>query len=167
LHARTRLLLCLLIAAWGVLMTACVSAAPDPAETHVAAARETLSSFLGMLAGGEYAQAAELYAGPLDSMQVWNPEIDVQDVAGLIGYGCESRLLQCLPVRSITLVEDAPSGELVFNVEFTRAGETLFVRGPCCGATSTEMPDQSTFAFRVQPTAGGGFVVLDLPPYVP
>jgi hypothetical protein len=160
-------LLCLLIGVCGVLMTACVSPAPDSADPDVAAARETLSSFLSMLAGSEYSQAAELYAGLLDSMQAWNPEIDAQDVAGLIGYGCESRLLQCLPVRSIAWVEDSPSGEFVFNVEFSQADGTLFVRGPCCGASPTEMPDQSTFAFRVQPTEGGGFVVLDLPPYVP
>jgi hypothetical protein len=29
------------------------------------------------------------------------------------------------------------------------------------------MPDQSVFPFRVQPKTGGGFVILDLPPYVP
>jgi hypothetical protein len=161
------LLIGVLIAAWGTCVTACASATPVPAGTDAAAAGETLSLFLSMLATGGYSQAAELYAGPLGSMQAWDPEIDAQDVGGLLGYGCESRLLQCLPVRSIVLMEKGAAGEIVFNVEFNLPDGTLFVRGPCCGATSTEMPDQSVFAFRVQPKAGGGFVVLDLPPYVP
>jgi hypothetical protein len=130
-------------------------------------AEETLSSFLSMLAAGDYTQAAEMYVGPLDSMQAWNPEIDAQDVGGLLGYGCESHLLQCLPVRSIVLAETVSGGEMMFNVEFSLPDGTLFVRGPCCGATSTEMPDQAVFAFRVKPQTDGGFVVMDLPPYVP
>ena len=166
MHARS-LLLVVLIAACAAIVTACGLSTPVPAGADAAAAEETLSSFLSMLAGGDYAQAAELYAGPLDSMQPWNPEIDEQDVGGLLGCGCESRLLQCLPVRSIVPERTGSGGEMVFDVEFSRPDGTLFVRGPCCGATSTEMPDQSVFAFRVQPQANGGFVVMDLPPYVP
>jgi hypothetical protein len=166
MHARS-LLLVVLIAACGAIVTACGLSTPVPAGADAAAAEETLSSFLSMLAGGDYAPGAELYAGALDPMQAWNPEIDAQDVAGLIGYGCESHLLQCLPVRSIVLEGTGPGGEMVFDVEFSLPDGTLFVRGPCCGATSTEMPDQSVFVFRVQPLADGGFVVMDLPPYVP
>lgn len=165
---RARLLLSgLLIAVCAGLVAACASATPTPAHEDTAAAHETLSSFLNLLAVGDYAQAAELYGGPLDSMQVWNPEIEASDVGALLAYGCESHLLQCLPVRSVSLAGSEAAGELAFDVEFSLADGTLFVRGPCCGATSTEMPDQSAFAFRVQPRAGGGFVVLDLPPYVP
>jgi len=166
MHMRS-LLVGVLVVGWGTCVTACASTTPVPDEAEAAAAGETLTSFLSMLAAGDYAHAADLYAGPLDAMQIWNPAIDAQDVAGLLGYGCESRLLQCLPVRSVVLAENGAGGEKVFNVEFSLADGTLFVRGPCCGATSTEMPDQSTFAFRVQPRAGGGYVVFDLPPYVP
>jgi len=151
----------------GLLAAGCTSTPSSPDEPDLASAEQTLSSFLGMLAEGEYAEAATLYAGPLDSMQVWNQEIEAGDVAGLLGYGCSGRLLQCLPVRSLTLAQTASSGELVFNVEFSLPDGTQFVRGACCGATSTEMPDQSEFSFRLQPKAGGGFIVLDLPPYVP
>ena len=157
----------LLIVACAGLVAACTAATPTPADEDTAAAQETLSSFLSLLAVGDYAQAAELYGGPLDSLQVWDPEIEASDVGALLGYGCESHLLQCLPVRSVALAGSEAAGELAFDVEFSLADGTLFVRGPCCGATSTEMPDQSAFAFRVQPRAGGGFVVLDLPPYVP
>jgi hypothetical protein len=151
----------------GLLAAGCSSTPSSTDGPDFASAEEALSSFLGMLADGEYAEAATLYAGPLDSMQGWNPEIDAGDVAGLLGYGCSGRLLQCLPVRSIVLAQIDASGELVFNVEFSLPDGTPFVRGACCGATSTEMPDQSVFPFRVQPKTGGGFVILDLPPYVP
>lgn len=160
------LLLGVWMAAWGALVAACASTAPIPAQTDVTAAEEALSSFLSMLASGEYDQAAGLYGGPLDTLQAWNPEIDAQDVGGLLGYGCEFHLLQCLQVRSIVLAEYG-GGEMVFNVEFSLPDGTQFVRGPCCGATSAEMPDQSVFVFRLQPQADGGFLVLDLPPYVP
>jgi hypothetical protein len=157
----------MLIVGFGILSAACGSVSPTPAGAQDGAAQETLSSFLDLLAVGDYEQAAALYGGPLDSLQAWNPEINPQDVAGLLEYGCVSRLLQCLPVRSIVLAETASGGEMVFNVELSLPDGTLFVRGPCCGATSTEMPDQSVFPFRVQPASDGGFAVLDLPPYVP
>jgi len=154
----------------GALAAGCSSTPSTPLgpdEPDLASAEQTLSSFLGLLADGKYAEASTLYAGPLEAMQVWNPEIEAGDVAGLLGYGCGGRLLQCLPVRSITWAQSDASGELVFNVEFSLPDGTPFVRGACCGATSTEMPNQSVFPFRVQPKPGGGFVILDLPPYVP
>ena len=160
-------LLCLVLILGGMLAADCSSPPSSPEVADTAAAEQTLASFLGMLADGEYAEASALYGGPLDAMQIWNQEIEAGDVAGLIGYGCSSRLLQCLPVRSLTLAQIAPSGELVFHVEFSLPDGTQFVRGACCGATSTEMPDQSEFPFRLQPEAGGEFIVLDLPPYVP
>ena len=160
-------MLCLVLILSGMLAAGCSSPPSSPEVADTAAAEQTLATFLGMLADGEYAEASALYGGPLDSMQVWNPEIDAGDIAGLIGYGCSSRLLQCLPVRSLTLARIASSGELVFNVEFSLPDGTQFVRGACCGATSTEMPDQSEFPFRLQSNAGGEFIVLDLPPYVP
>lgn len=150
-----------------LLPAGCARAAVDTATEDAAAAEEGLASFLDFLAEGDYTGAAELYGGPLDTLQAWNPELEPHDVAGLLRYGCESRLLQCLPVRSIALAERGPGGELVFRVEFSLPDGAIFVRGPCCGATSTEMPDQSVFLFRVQPNAGGGYLVLDLPPYVP
>lgn len=130
-------------------------------------AEQALASFLGLLSEGDYQEAAALYTGPLEALQIWNPEIDPQDVAALIGYGCDQHLIQCLPVRSITLAESSASGERTFHVEFELADGSAFVLGPCCGATATEMPPQSIFPFRVERKADGGFGVYDLPPYVP
>lgn len=157
----------LLLFACGLALAGCAAPAPTPEAEHAARAQEALTSFLGLLADGQYDQAAAKYAGPLDSLTSFNPELDPQDAAALIGYACGQRLLQCLPVRSIAPAE-APVGEdVLFNVEFSLEDGSLFVLGPCCGATSTEMPPVSRFAFRVRPDAAGGYSVLDLPPYVP
>jgi hypothetical protein len=61
----------------------------------------------------------------------------------------------------------APDGTVTVDVEFSLPDGTLFVLGPCCGATETEMPPVSSFAFRVQRQPDGAYAVLDLPPYVP
>jgi hypothetical protein len=55
----------------------------------------------------------------------------------------------------------------VFDVEFNNPDGSLFVRGPCCGATETEMPPESQFEYTVTKNAEGKFVVLNTPPYVP
>ncbi|MBM3121935.1 MAG: hypothetical protein FJZ97_07075 [Chloroflexi bacterium] len=157
----------LLLFACGLALAGCVAPAATPVDEGATGAQEVLTSFLGLLAGGQYEQAAAMYAGPLDSLHSFNPELDPQDAAALIGYACGQRLLQCLPVRSISLAE-APAGEdVLFKVEFSLEDGSLFVLGPCCGATSTEMPPVSSFAFRVRPDPAGSYSVLDLPPYVP
>ena len=158
---------CLMLLACGWVLAACATAAPSPVVEDGAGAQETLTTFLALLAGGQYEQAATLYAGPLDSLYSFNPELDTQDTAALIGYACDQRLLQCLPVRSITLAEANSGGDMVFNVEFSLEDGSLFVLGPCCGATATEMPPVSSFSFRVRPGSTGRYSVLDLPPYVP
>jgi hypothetical protein len=53
-----------------------------------------------------------------------------------------------------------------FTVQFEKPDGTLFVRGPCCGATEQEMPSQSDFVFTVV-RQGEGFAVQELPVYVP
>jgi len=163
---RSRWLVSLAMTVGAVLLAGCARTPPGP-EAQTAAAEKSLRTFLGLLAEAKYDEASGLYGGPVEVMQVWFPDQDPQDVAGLLSRACDSRLLQCLPVRSIQPAKAAVSGEIAYDVEFNLPDGTLFVRGPCCGATSTEMPYESTFTFRARPEADGGFVVLDLPPYVP
>jgi hypothetical protein len=158
---------CLLLLACGWMLAGCAAQPPTPEAVDRAGAQEALASFLGLLAGGQYDQAAALYAGPLDPLRSFNPDLDPQDAAALIGYACGQRLHQCLPVRSISLADAPSETDVIFNVEFSLEDGSLLVLGPCCGATSTEMPPVSSFVFHVRPGSAGGFVVLDLPPYVP
>ena len=142
----------------------------QPAQTSLpltaGEAGEVLVNFLTLLHNGKYAQAVPLYGGDYEALKVFNPEIDPNDPAALWRWSCDHQLLQCLEVRSVTfeqLVEDA----YIFQVEFNNPDGSLFVLGPCCGATETEMPPVSQFQFTVIRNADGRFVVMNTPPYVP
>jgi len=163
---RFRRLVSLVVSLGAVLAAGCARTSPGT-ETQPAAAQESLRTFLTLLAEGNYGEASRLYGGPVDAMQAWFPDQDPQDVAGLLGRACGNHLLQCLPIRSIQPARAAVPGEIAFDVEFSLPDGTLFVRGPCCGATSAEMPDESSFTFRVRPEADGSYPILDLSPYVP
>lgn len=151
------------VVAW--LLVRCASA---PVETTSEAdpARTTLIDFLTLLNTGSYEEATPYYGGEYEALQVFNTQIDPADRTALWSWACENRLLQCLEIRSVELLRQEEN-TFVFEVEFNNPDGSLFVRGPCCGATETEMPPQSKFAFRVTRSAEGSFVVLDTPPYVP
>ena len=114
----------------------------------------------------KYAEAAPLYGGNYEQLQVFNTQIDPEDHVALWAWACDHQLLQCLEVRSTTF--DRLEGDTyVFQVEFNNPDGSLFVLGPCCGADETEMPPLSQFEFKVMRTAEGRFVVMNTPPYVP
>lgn len=137
---------------------------PQSGETDQA--RQTLVAFFDLLHQGQYAEADELYGGDYEVLVYFNPTLAPEDHAALWRNACTINGAQCLPVRAATSKEQA--GDVsIFNVEFSNPDGTLFVLGPCCGATETEMPPVSQFEYRVQKAADGKFVVLDLPVYVP
>lgn len=140
----------------------------QPAETATDAneAQTTLINFLHLLNTGHYDEAVPLYGGEYESLQVFNPEIDPSNYVGLWTWACGNRLLQCLEVRSVTLMHQE-TDTYVFQVEFNNPDGSLFVLGPCCGATATEMPPVSQFEYTVMKNADGKFVVMNMPPYVP
>lgn len=139
----------------------CVSVSED-AEL----ARQTLVAFFGFLNQGQYAEADELYGGDYEVLIYYNPTLDPGAHVALWRNACAINGAQCLLVRTATLKEQA--GDVyVFTVEFNKPDGTLFVLGPCCGATETDFPPVSQFEYRVQRTEEGKFVVLDLPVYVP
>ena len=74
--------------------------------------------------------------------------------------------LKCLSIRTIVCEEEVSPTEFRFTVEFTNYDGSLFVLGPCCGATETEMPPQTQFVYTVK-RVEDRFLVQDLPVYVP
>ncbi len=151
-----------------ILLFFVAACAPAPAQTAPEAekARATLMEFLTRLHTGDYAEAIPLYRGDYEALKVFNPEIEPSDHLALWSWACDNRLLQCLAVRSATLLHQE-SDTYVFQVEFNNPDGSLFVLGPCCGADETEMPPESQFEFTVTKNAEGNFVVLNTPPYVP
>jgi len=131
-----------------------------------AAARQALTEFFGYLNSAEYDKAVDLYGGDYLMLREWNPEMDLQNYAGLLENGCEINGLQCLEIRSATL-KDQYLDIFIFTVEFNNPDGTLFTRGPCCGADETQQPPESQFDYRVQKTMDGKYLVLELPVYVP
>lgn len=151
-----------------ILILMLAACAPAPAQTASEAdrARATLMEFLTRLHTGDYAEAIPLYGGDYEALQVFNPEIEPSDHLALWSWACDNRLLQCLDVRSATLLHQE-SDTYVFQVEFNNPDGSLFVRGPCCGANETEMPPESQFEYTVTRNVEGRFVVMNTPPYVP
>ena len=144
-----------------LLLVACASGAQDSEM-----ALQALSDFFGALNSADYPRADALYGGTYETLTGWNPDVDPQDHVTLWEKGCTQNGLQCLTLRSATL-KDQGDGEFVFTVEFNNPDGSLFVRGPCCGASETDMPPVSQFEIHVVKTAEGKYLVTDMPVYVP
>ena len=158
-----------------ILLTSCIarpiaptptSPAPTSLPSTIGEAHDVLVNFLTLLHTKNYAQAVPFYGGEYEALQVFNPEIDSADYVALWTWACDNQLLQCLELRSATFKE-LRGDTYIFQVEFNNLDGSLFVRGPCCGATESEMPSVSQFEFRVSRNADGAFIVMDPPPYVP
>jgi heat shock protein HslJ len=139
-------------------------ASPEPSAEQ--AVQEALMRYFSLLSNGQYSQAVELYGGDYDTLTEWNPDIDPSDHAGLLERVCLMNGLQCLVVHEILTTERIGEDSYRFTVQFENPDGSLFVRGPCRGATEEEMPPQSDFVFTVV-RQGEGFAVQELPVYVP
>ena len=140
--------------------------APTSLPSTASAAQQVLIEFFTLLNEEQYTEADALYGGSYEGLQGNNPDIDPSDHATLWMRGCKQNGLQCLKVRSVTF-QRLEGDTHVFQVEFSNSDGSLFVRGPCCGASETDMPPQSLFEYKVATMADGKFVVMDTPPYVP
>ncbi|HEX6036208.1 MAG TPA: hypothetical protein VFY83_17345 [Anaerolineales bacterium] len=139
---------------------------PTSLPSTASEAHDALVNFLARLHAKNYAEAVPLYGGEYEQLQVFNPEIDPNDKVALWTWVCDNQLLQCLEVRS-TAFKEQVGDSYIFQVEFNNPDGSLFVLGPCCGATETEMPPVSQFEFTVTRNSEGKFVVMNTPPYVP
>lgn len=137
------------------------------AITTDGSAYSVLIQFFDHLHIGRYEKAASLYGGDYQLLIDQNPDTDPADYAALMRKACMYNGYQCLGVK-IAGIERKPSpDEYVFGVQFQNEDRSVFVLGPCCGASETEQPPVSFFEIRVLKTADGKFRVLDMPPYMP
>ena len=132
------------------------------AGPDVSDAQNALRDYLTALHTSNYVRGAELYGGDIELLQTCNPDI-TNDLPALFERACSQNGLQCLAPRSITYRASEVDGHH-FWVEFNNDDGTLFQQGPCCGETSG--PVISMFPFFVEQKRNG-FVVMELPPYVP
>jgi len=139
---------------------------PTSLPSTASEAHEVLVNFLTLLHTKNYKDAVPLYDGEYEQLQIFNNEIDPDDHSALWAWACDHQLLQCLEVRSATF-QELRGDSYVFQVEFSNPDGSLFVLGPCCGASETEMPSISQFEFTVSRTTNSKFVVMNTPPYMP
>lgn len=139
---------------------------PTPPTPDVESAREALIAYFSLLHAGRYSEAADYYGGTYDILRDWNPTVTPEDHATLFKNGCTINGLMCLRIGTIVREEQVSPTEFRFIVEFMNDDGTLFVLGPCCGATEEEMTPQTEFTFSVK-KVDDRFLVQDLPAYVP
>lgn len=137
---------------------------PNPLETQ---AQMDLVTFFEKLNQKQYEDAITQFGGSYEVLQGYNPDIDPEDKATLLKFGCEFNGLTCLQVYDAELKERISENEFLFNVRFRNPDGEVFVLGPCCGATEEEMPPVSTFEIHVTCDQEQNCQVLELPPYVP
>jgi len=137
-----------------------------PIPSDLERAREALITYFSLLHAGRYSEAIHYYGGDYEGLRDANPTIPENDYPTLLEKGCKVNGLMCLRIRAIVHEEQVSPTEFKFTVEFMNDDGTLFVRGPCCGATEAEMPPQTQFTFTVK-KVDNRFLVQELPVYVP
>jgi len=139
----------------------------NTAAANDESAHNIVMQFFNHLYAGRYEEAANLYGGDYQVLVDQNPETDPADHAALMKNACMYNGYQCLKIK-LAGIEYKPSpDEYVFGVQFQNEDGSVFVLGPCCGASETEQPPVSFFEIRVLKNAEGEFRVLDMPPYMP
>ena len=136
-----------------------------PGASDLDLARHTLLTFFTLLHDGRYAEAVPLYGGSYDGMRGNNPLIPLDDYTALFESSCTNQR-PCLLVANIVEEEKVSEFEFKFLVEFVCIDGTLYKRGPCCGATETEMPPEWQFPYTVK-IIDGKYKVMEEPVLMP
>ncbi|MFZ5807801.1 MAG: hypothetical protein ACOY16_00815 [Chloroflexota bacterium] len=131
------------------------------------AIQHALSRYFNALAAGDYATAAALYGGSYDILISNNPDISPSDKAALFQRACTQNGFVCdVTVKNWVNAVRISQDEFRLTVELQNPDGTLFVLGPCCGASPDEFPPLTQFEFVVV-NHHDGWLVMDLPLYVP
>lgn len=163
----------LIIILFLILLTACQTNDEPTTEpinnlsSMEAQAKVDLITFFEKLNQGQYEDAIALYGGSYEVLQGYNPDVDPQDKATLMKFGCEFNGLTCLQVYDAVIKSQNSNNEFLFEVRYSNKEGEIFELGPCCGETEEEMPPVSLFEIRVSCDAESNCKVRDLPPYVP
>ncbi|HSF80671.1 MAG TPA: hypothetical protein VLA49_05535 [Anaerolineales bacterium] len=153
---------------------ASIEAPTNPTElgTHhdLTNPRDVLIVYFAAISSGDYHTAGSLYGYGVDEAQelaeivlAWRDgdpawRVDPNDFAAVLEKVCTGGFL-CLSLRSIVSETQISSSETEFLVELVGSDGELFVLGPCCGATETEMPPRSQFTYIVTRDETGSYRV--------
>lgn len=139
---------------------------PPPGVSDLAIARQTLIRFFTFLHYGRYGDAAALYGGSYADLPIVHEDLPPTSADKALVWESECELLQCLLVARVVEEKQVSPDEFSFVVEFMNEDGTLFVLGPCCGATEAEMPPVWQWPYTVK-KIDGQFRVMGAPVFVP
>lgn len=131
-----------------------------------AAAKQTLIDFFDLLSQKQFAKAVPLLStdyGVYDPLYQFNPE--ETDPATLLSSYCEN-VGTCLEAR-VLKVSHISNYDYELTVQFINPDRTIYVFGPCCGATEEDMPSKDTFTYVVRKDFEDKMVVMTPPLYRP
>lgn len=148
---------------------------PEQAE-----ALRALQDYLGMLAGGEYAQAAGMLE--VEELPAWNtmvldrpsvaalvPEVDPEEPAMLLELLCVDPAFPCSPLRDVTLQAQLDADTYLFVVTFTGADGQAAEWPLCVGVPASKYCDRrdGMFEYYVRRQADGSYRIIGgLPPAI-
>jgi hypothetical protein len=139
---------------------------PPPGASDQALARQALVRFFTFLHYERYGEAAALYGGSYDDLPVVREDLPPTAEDKALVWESECALLQCLLVSQVVEETQVSPDEFVFLVEFMNEDGSLFVLGPCCGATQAEMPPVWQWPYTAK-RIDGQFKVMAPPVFVP
>ncbi|MFH0891621.1 MAG: hypothetical protein V1867_02470 [Candidatus Falkowbacteria bacterium] len=137
-------------------------------DDPLARSRAVLISFFNDLSGGRFEEAVVKFAPEAFDAEAWEwiegfGENSQESRAQALANYCAA-VGTCLPVNVIAS-EEREEG-YAFKVNFLNPDGSVFVLGPCCGATEAEMPPVREFEYQVR-KLGGEYKVVTPPQYVP
>jgi len=145
-----------------------------------AEALDVLQQYIGLLAGGEYPEAADLLL--IEEVPAWNtmvldqasvtdlvPEVDPADAAKLLEVLCTDPTFPCAPLRELTLQAQIDAETYLFVVTFQGPDGEAMVWPLCEGVPESRSCSRrdGMFDFFVRRQADGSYAIVGgLPPAI-
>lgn len=148
------------------ILVGCSVSKPSETGSELDSSRQALLSFFSMLHDQQFDEALEYFGGDYDPLRANNPDISPNYRDALLRRACTVNGFLCMNVKSIVKEEQLNSDTFQFTVEFQNEDGSLFILGPCCGATEEVMPSRSEFDYTVM-VIDGRYQVMELPIFVP
>jgi hypothetical protein len=133
---------------------------------EIDSARQSLLNFFSLLHEHQFDKAMNYYGGDYEELRYFNPDVPSHYRDALLRQACTVNGYLCMEVKSILHEEQLDELTYSFTVEFQNEDGSLFILGPCCGASEEEMPPKSDFQYTVI-FREGRYQVMSLPVYVP
>lgn len=169
---RKRLILISVVAIAAVLIgtVGYVLRVEGPAPKDADLARQTLITYFNLLEDKQFAAAIAYHGSGYEILQVWNPDLELNNHVALLENGCEINGWQCLKIKTVLREQQISESEFKFVVQFENAkplteGESIYVERPCCGEEDNG-ERETDFEYTVR-KVNDEFLVVTPPRYRP